>query len=306
MNYFLYIELTDVNEFSKSYFQLVVSPLVLLILFHHRSLIKEDLNFILITSLLITSFFVFLQLFEQFILGSTNFWFLFDSISISTAQDSGRFEAVNLFNFIRPIGQYHEPSYLGLIGFLFFVVNDVSGLKNKLINFMALFIIFLSLSITVWLFFLVYAFLEKLKTSSLLFLVFFIIIFSLYFDIFTFLRLSEITQAGTSGWYRIMRPFEEFLYVIYNYPTGIPMGNTRFIFDNSFFLMACYLGFFSFPILFVLSILLVSNKIDKRVFLFILTTMFVNGAIITIESFLLIGFLLSTLENNTFKETLKI
>ena len=56
-----------------------------------------------------------IQVFENILLGSSSTWFLLDSVSISTATDISRFQAMNLLSYMRPISFYHEPSYLGIV-----------------------------------------------------------------------------------------------------------------------------------------------------------------------------------------------
>ena len=303
-NYLINIGITDTEEFLKSYFQLLVSPILLLILYDQRNMIKDNLDLIINACVLVMTFFVFLQVGEQYIYGSTNSWFLFDDISISTAENAGRFEAVNLLNYIRPIGQFHEPSYLALVAFLFYVINDSRDNKSRFIEFLTLMTILLSISLTVWSFLFAYFLIVKLRLIRSVIAIILIFVLTSNLEFLDFLRLSEIFEPGTSGWNRIMKPFDEYIYVINNFPLGIPMGNTRFIFDNSFFLFACYFGVLSIPIFSIILILLFIEKIDVRIFIYVMATMFVNGAIITVESFMLIGFLVFSInQSEVSKET---
>jgi hypothetical protein len=73
------------------------------------------------------------------------------------------------------------------------------------------------------------------------------------------------------------------------YPFGVPLGNTRFVFDNSVLLMASYFGvlfLFAIPVVVFVSFIYAGVRIPL---FFLLAAMMVNGAIITIESVILVG-----------------
>ena len=121
ISYFLIIALfffdsLDFIEFLKS-FLLTSIILVVFISLLNKSIKNVNINLqkIIIIIGIIIVLFEIIQISEFLIFGTSNSWFFLDKISISTATDINRFQAVNFLSFMRPISFYHEPSYLGIV-----------------------------------------------------------------------------------------------------------------------------------------------------------------------------------------------
>ena len=301
INFFVNSDVADPTEFSKSYFQMLTSPLVLIILYGCRDQLFAEKSFIGKVCISVTFLFVVTQILELMLLGTSESWFFLEQFSISTAQSVDRFQAPNMLSFYRPIGQYHEPSYLALVGFMFFVIDDIHPSTDLLIKALSISIIILSLSATIWFFFVTYLIVFKLRGIYMLLWipVGIVLLFSL--DLLAVFRINEIFIVGSSGWFRIIRPLYELISVLQVYPFGIPVGNNRFIFDNSIYLLMTYLGVLSLPVVLGVAVLAVTRRFNNRILYFVLCCMMVNGAIITVESFLMIGFVIfsSTLPRST-------
>lgn len=294
INYFFHADTADASEFSKSYFQIASSPFVMCILYAHRAKLFIQKSFISMVCVSITFLFVISQVLEFQLFGTTESWFLLDSYSISTAENVARFQAVNYLDLYRPIGQYHEPSYLGLVAFMFYILNDIHPKKDWLVKILTILIMLFSVSTTIYIFFVLYFSLFNIQSRYSGFFAAIIVILALKLgtDLTMLFRLDEILTVGSSGWHRIIKPFDEFILVIQHYPFGIPVGNNSFVFDNSVFLIASYLGIFSLALIVIALYLAVTKVASRRILIFVLTCMMVSGAIITIESFLMIGFLI--------------
>lgn len=246
--------------------------------------------------------FEFLQVLEQVFFKSTTLWFLLDGISISTADDIGRFEAVNFIGFSRPISYYHEPSYLGTVLLVLFAVNDTQ-VKSKLAYSILFLSILLTLSSTAILFLFAYiaiSFIHQYRKYSILILMFAILILiAMPLDIISFIRLDEIFMPGTSGWYRIIFPMQETVAILKKSPFGIPLGQSEIIYDNSLFLIVAYFGVLT-PFLALGWIISIKNKLNTNILtikylIVFFCFLFVSGAIFTIETAVL-----SILLNFTF------
>ena len=296
----------DFNEFYRSFAQTFLYLFCYITSFSYRSQFFSEVDFkkFLVLSTLLIVGFEFFQLLEQFFLHSTASWFWLDGISISTANDIGRFEAVNFLGYYRPISFFHEPSYLGTVLFILFVYND-RKIHDRKLYLVLLLAIVLTLSATVLFFLATYMLLglaERHKKWLILILIggFAASIYSTI-NMLSFLRLTEITTVGTSGWVRLMLPMTETIETMKKAYFGIPLGQASFIFDNSFFLIFSYFGILT-PLLFFIWFLYV-NKMMKtslntaRYVVVLSLLLFLNGAIFTLESAFL-----SVLVNFTFFE----
>lgn len=262
-------------------------------------------NVIVFSSILIITF-GFLQVFFFLFFNSTDLFFLFDKISISTAKNAGRFQAVNLLSYIRPISFYHEPSYLGSVLFLLLI----SSIKLKFNKFFSIFLflgILGSLSMTVYFFTFLYLIFEFRKFYIFIFSIGFLLLFIFFFfseiDL-SFFRFSELTLAGSSGHERIIAPFNSILFE-FNFVTtifGRALGQTQKQLDNSFYVLLSYFGSF-LPLIFYLiyihvKTILVYTESIIIFFIFFFNMLFLNGAIITPESQFLILFCFIVLKFN--------
>jgi len=252
---------------------------------------KVDYRSFLIYSTVLIVGFELLQILEQFLLGSTDLWFLLDGLSISTADNIDRFEAVNFLGFSRPISFYHEPSYLGTVLLVLFAVNDIQ-VKSKLVYFTLLFSILLTLSSTAVLFLFMYVltnFINQHQRSSVLIILFAILaLIVMQVDLVSILRIDEIFVIGTSGWYRVMFPMEATIKVLEGSPFGIPLAQAEFIYDNSLFLIISYFGVLT-PFLALGWIVFIKHKLKTMIFtikyfVVFFCTLFLSGAIFTFES----------------------
>ena len=280
----------DPQEFSKSYFQLLTSSVALYAIWHVVTHYHININFLSAIIILPTFFFTMVQVCELLIYGSTQSWFWVSDYSITTATNADRFQAVNLLSYIRPTAQYHEPSYLALVAFATCCLLDNAESKYKYLTlFFCLAVILASFSATVWIIVLGYffwffvPFIIQLLTFLPLLSLF------LYYELYDFFRLSEIFHYGTSAWHRIGKPLSATVDDLQSLPLGVPMGNTEFVYDNSLFLIVSYFGVLSIPIFALLIFIFINNQRYRKPLYFFFAAMMVNGAIITIESTLLVG-----------------
>jgi len=291
------IFISDFIEFFKS-FSLTI--LFFVIFFSTQRVIffksVEFKNAIIVSVILIVGFEI-IQLIEVLVLNSTTSYFLLDQYSISTAKDVGRFESANLAGLLRPVSFFHEPSYLASV--LFICLISLKNLNSKpLFRFITIFGIILSLSTLNYIFLLLYlVFNVKKKYYIPVFIIIFP--FFVYYAslLFSFFRFSEIFQEGTSGWARLVKPFNEVSNeIIENWSyLGRAIGNNKVVHDNSFFLIISYTGLL-FPF-FLFFIFKSSKKIlikNKYVILGFLNLIFLNGALFTPESSFLVMILISS------------
>jgi len=294
----LFIFELDFLEFIKSFLLVNIALLSIIGSKFYIPNIVTKINFRLILSIVVFMVvsFELVQVLEYSLIGTSFSWFLLDKYSISTAEDIGRFQAVNYLNYIRPVSFYHEPSYLGLV--LFSILIWADSLKIKLIvKFVAIIGIILSFSTTIYLFTVLY-YIPKLynnkyfKVYFSLVIVFFIFKYNVL--LFDFFRFGEITNEGTSGYSRIVAPFFqviEILFYKHNY-FGIPFGQSPIIFDNSIFVVFSYYGLLT-PLFYWLIFGSIFKNIDDYgklfgYFLVIGACLFVNGAFFTPETAFLI------------------
>ncbi len=241
-------------------------------------------------------FFELIQILEFLLLGSSSTWFLFDKISISTATDIGRFQAVNFLSFMRPISFYHEPSYLGII--LLILLICANELKvNKLylvINYIGIIISFSTTALIFLILYIIIINFENLKNIILFFVVILLLVIFLLdnetLDIV--FRFSEIFNAGTSGNERLVGPYDYLIDQFFNKHNyfGIPLGQSELVFNNSFYLLFLYFGIFT-PLLLLIFIVFIFNKFKKNAFKYLLaffSLMFLSGAIFTLEAALIL------------------
>jgi len=259
---------------------------------------------------LITVGFALLQVSEFLLLNTTNYYKIFDSISISTAESADRFQAVNLLSYIRPISVYHEPSYYGSVMLLLFMCSN--ALRMHIIwKFITFFGIVLSLSMTVYFFTILYIgyMLRDYKYIIAILLIVGYVFFT-GSEILSLIRIDEISDEGTSGNERLVAPIysiiSEFtkVYTVF----GRALGQTEKQLDNSFFVLFAYFGIF-FPLLLYFIWRYIKIALKKRssqlVFIiFFLNILFLNGAIITPESQFMLFFLFLVLHHVSSREIL--
>ena len=299
----LYIQNLDIIEYFKS-FLLTSVMLLVFISSLFKSLYSDnfDLKKIISNIGVFIVLFEIIQIFEFLILGTSSTWFIFDLISISTATDVGRFQAVNFLSFMRPISFYHEPSYLGIVLLVLLICGN--ELKVNKIYIMIYYLgIILSFSTTALVFLCLYIIINNFKSiKNILFLLVVMILLFIYFldaeTLDNIFRFSEILNSGTSGNERLIGPFEYLIDQIINkhFYFGIPLGQSELVFNNSFYLLFLYFGFLTFPLLIIFFIFII-HKFKSNSFKYIIcffSLLFLNGAIFTLESALLLFCLNST------------
>jgi len=294
----LFILELDFVEFIKSF--LLVNITLLSIIsskfYTPRIFFKLNLKVILSIAVVIIVLFELVQVLEYSILGTSFSWFLLDSISISSAEDVSRFQAVNFLTYMRPVSLFHEPSYLAFV--LFAILTWLDLLKSRLyIKLLTAFGIMLTFSSTIFVFLFLYyipkvyknKYLKGVFVLSLLYL-----IIKYNFTIFEFFRFNEIAREGTSGYARIGAPFFQVIDILF-YQTnyfGIPFGQSPIVFDNSFFVILSYYGILTPLFYYLLFGSVIKNLRDNLMiynyFLIVGACLMVNGAFFTPES----GFLI--------------
>lgn len=302
-----FIQSLDLFEFIKSF---LLTSIMLLVFI--SSLVKPFKSTVLNLKLIISCvgvlivFFECIQIGEYLILGTSNSWFLLDKFSISTATDIGRFQAVNLLTFIRPISFYHEPSYLGIV-LLFFLICANEIRVNRFIIYILYFGILASFSTTALSFLILYIFISYFeKIKSALFLISFVFVLLFFFidseTLDSIFRFSEILNSGTSGNERLIGPYDYLVKQIFvkNHFFGIPLGQSELVFNNSFYLFFLYFGLLTpFVLLFFIVYLFSLYKFRSIKYLIaFFSLLFLNGAIFTLEATLLLYFLNLTFFSN--------
>lgn len=275
---------TDLSEFFRSYASFVSFSLIIFLLQGATPLaiktVLRALNFVVIC----ISAFTFLQVVTYQLSGDAWAWFVLDPISISTATDAGRFEAVNLLGYIRPTSVYHEPSYLALISLIgFHLTRTYTGPTLNKILFSAN--IVFSLSLTGIFFFVIYLFATGKKwVKSLLITILIILVLSFGLSVLQgFVRVEEILRPGTSGYERLVVPFEISLNYWIVFPFGSPLGNVFPQLNNSLGIGFCYFGVFAIPLLILFFLQISVEKI-----IIYASLLFTNGAFFTTEIALLV------------------
>lgn len=290
---------TDLNEFFKSF---SLTSIFFICYFMSMSgnniLSKIDYKLFIVTSTVLVFSFELFQVLDFILTGNTSSWFVLDSFSISTADDIGRFQSVNYLNYYRPISFYYEPSFLGLVLLLLLIINDYTC-KIFYIKLMTIIGIVLTVSSTIIIFTFIYLLLNnfhaKVKSNRkflFIFVFFMMLVFLLLSNtvhsLFDAMRLNELTMRGTSGHSRIILPLELVYQNLSNNLTGVPLGNSEIIFDNSFFLIFLYFGILTLPLLIIFFLFinakLKSNQIFYTYATFLFALLFTNGAVFTPES----------------------
>jgi hypothetical protein len=302
INAFIHVVELNYIEFLKSFLLTIVFIFVFISSLDTSKFFVNDkiiYSIIKYSSFLII-FFELIQISEQILLGTTLTWFVLDGISISTADDIGRFEAVNLLGFFRPTSFFHEPSYMAMVLFILLLILNKKFNHQNLLNIILILAIILSMSSLMILIMLMYLTVRYLYKSKLILSIILISLplfllfgFGNYFS--EFFRLNEIANEGTSGYVRVIEPLLVTKNYILSNPLGIPLGQSDVVFNNSIFLFPLYFGILT-P--FVIAIILINifKNINKRIDFFnyllgIGCLLIVNGAIFTIESAFLILFL---------------
>ncbi len=255
-----------------------------------------DVNLFLWVTTFIVVGYEAVQVFELLVAGTTNSWFFLDDYSISTATDIGRFEAVNLLGYYRPVSVYHEPSYLGIVLLMLLSVNNNTINSNSLTLILLVAIAF-TVSMVAIIFTLAYLFLlffRTGKTTVLAVLFSFLCIFGIiWFDrVIEGLRFDEILNEGTSGWVRVMLPFEEAVSILRASYFGNALGQNQVIFDNSLFLFFVYFGVM-LPLVLLIWFFALKKSVGLnadllRYLAFFFGLISLNGAIFTPESTLML------------------
>lgn len=294
---FFFLSNLDFVEFTKSFSLTGVMLFVFI-----SSLVKPkfskrvNLNIIISFVGVLVVAYEILQICEYFLLGTSDTWFLLDRFSISTATDIGRFQAVNLLSFMRPISFYHEPSYLGIV--LLILLICANELKiNKIIIFLFYLGIIISFSTTSLIFLVLYIILKNIIHLKRFIFAFLCIVIPiiLYIDNETLdsvFRFSELLNAGTSGNERLIGPYDYLANEVFvkMHLFGIPLGQSDLIFNNSFYLLFLYFGILT-PILLIIFISFVFSRFKSDSFKYLVAffaLLFLNGAIFTLESALIL------------------
>ncbi len=304
----LFFDSLDFIEFLKSF--LLTSLMLLVFISSLNKPIKNE-NFnpqkvITIIGVIIVLFEV-IQVSEFLIFGTSNSWFVLDKISISTATDISRFQAVNFLSFMRPISFYHEPSYLGIVLLIFLICANELKVKKRFI-YIYIIGILISFSTTALLFLILYLIIKNFNSIKNFILIFItILILSLFFideDILNnVFRFSEIFNAGTSGNERLIGPLDFLLDQFFSkhHYFGIPLGQSDLVFNNSFYLLFLYFGILTpfILIIFICYILFKFKSNSLKYLLAFFSLLFLSGAIFTLEDALILYLL-----NYTFNASL--
>ena len=273
--YIVNIFSADLLEFWKSLINIVLFAATFSLvsyLFKNNQIDYKILRYISIGILI----FAVIQVVALVWLKDDSYFFLLDPISISTAEDVGRFQAANLMWYMRPVSIYHEPSFFGLVSLVLFHVHYVRTNKFNYVNFLA---IILSMSSTAIFFLFLYLAWKQtllIKIFSLALIGFLITIF------YSYTRLDEVFQPGTSGHERLVRPI---LDLGMNYGRNfiaVPVGNLFPQTNNSLQLLFAYLG--------SASLLLIPLTLKAyRILPVLLCILFTNGAFLTPDGAILLA-----------------
>lgn len=266
---------------------------------HNLKIIPRiDFNRIVKISAVLILIYEFYQVFNGIIFQDYSSWFYLDDFSISTATDISRFQAANLIFYYRPISFFYEPSYLAAVLLILLAINDIN--KDSILLRCSIIIgIFLTLSSTIILFYILYESAHIINKNSRTLLIYLFIISIILFiynnELIEITRLNELFIEGTSGYIRLILPLEQTLLDLRNSYTGIALGQYTEITNNSVYLFFSYFGIFTVPMFityYYKLYYLISNKISFiRYSLISLMLLCLNGAIFSFEStFLLLIF----------------
>lgn len=278
--YFLLIYLVnivsaDLLEFWKSLINIVLFaatfPLVSY-LFKNNQISYKILRYISIGILI----FAVIQIVALYWFKDDSYFSLLDPISISTAEDVGRFQAANLMWYMRPVSIYHEPSFFGLVSLVLLHVHYVRTYKLNYINVLA---ILLSMSSTVIFFLFLYLVWHQAMLLKIFGLA---LIGALIITFYSYTRLDELLQPGTSGYERIVRPILDLGINFGRNYLAVPLGNLFPQTNNSLQLLFAYLG--------IASLLLIPLALKVyRILPVVLCILFTNGAFLTPDGAILLA-----------------
>lgn len=291
----------DLVEYFKSFVQISLFLFVVLTSLRPIKVLQSEIIFPLVVKAAIVILIVFelYQVCSFVFLADYSPWFFLDGFSISTADDPGRFSAVNLAGFLRPISLYHEPSYLAFVLFELLVIGRNYNIGSPY-TLSCLLGIILTVSSVVFIFLGIYLLFCKsspvrssIRKLVLFFLPVILIIFGGLF--YESLRLDELSIPGTSGHERITLPLYYVVDELSSSPLGVPFGNIPFQFNNSFFLLFAYFGvatLFFLGLFYIAFKKMRNNKYDMFPYiLVILCLSFITGALFTVESAFFVLFL---------------
>jgi hypothetical protein len=265
----------DVVEFWKSLINIVLfAPTFSLVsyLFKNNKISYKFLRYISIGIFI----FAVIQVVALVWFKDDSYFFLLDPISISTADDVGRFQAANLMWYMRPVSIYHEPSFFGLVSLVLLHVHYVRTNKLNYINILAIILSMSSTAIAFLLLYLVWQQTALLKVFGLAVLGVLMVTF------YSYTRLDEVLQPGTSGHERLVKPILD-LWVNYarNF-LAVPVGNLFPQTNNSMQLLFAYLG--------IASLLLIPLALKiYRILPVVLCILFTNGAFLTPDGAILLA-----------------
>jgi hypothetical protein len=314
---------TDISEGVKSCIQLFVSSLFVFLIYtcarykYRTTYITAFIS----ANLILASVGIFQFIFISYF-GFTNrllvYPFLDQTVKVQTL----------LYNYgpssWRSPSLYFEPSIFGLYGTYAFLLVEYSNFRQRrLIKGILFFGIISSLSTSAFFILTICTVLQYLKTISrrffqikriLLLLVWFLIIIFLIHPfspisarvIRTFNKFDQLSAIGTSGYFRIIAPFQLAKYVATNYFFGIGIGNTdKFIeqhidsdiayffqktsgtvgtsIDNTAMLLFISFGYLSFVYLITLAIFFkrVMLKMDVSIVIYLILFHFATGHLYT-------------------------
>ena len=305
----LMLQISNVNfiEYIKTFSLLILAILAFIGIKYaaSNSIINlKSLSMVYKILISLTVIFASAQAFEFMFYRSENLFFILDDYSISTAEDAGRFQAVNLLSYYRPVSFYHEPSYFGSV-----VLMLLIGARSLKIAYFwqitALLGVALSMSVTVYFFCLLFLLVElTVKVSRLVFGMIvtscFVILINLT-EITNVFRITEIFTAGTSGHERLVMPLVNIwndVNVNWAY-FGVPLGQFSIQPNNSLYVLIGYYSFLSplafFGIYSVIKSWRLGVKDRLNYIIFFCLMLLVNGAIISPESQMMLYFLALTL-----------
>jgi len=218
---------------------------------------------------------------------------------------------------------YYEPSIFGIFCTYAFLLVVYTDIKNRLLIKSLLFLgVISSLSTAALLIFVICAGFQQLsKTSNpisprrsllrfFLFAITFAIILLLISSFVptllnTFSRLNELSAVGSSGFYRIIAPYQFAIYVFSNYIFGLGIGNIESFIesqmpenlsyyfqkgsgvgtsvDNTAMLLFITFGYLGFLYIFliILFLILAKRKVGFSIILFLILFHFVSGHLYT-------------------------
>ena len=305
----LLLQIVNVNffEFIKTYSLLILATLFFTGIGYTASKSRINQKTLRVVYKALISFvlvFAFAQVFEFMFYGNDRLYFILDNYSISTAEDAGRFQAVSMLSYYRPISFYHEPSYFGAVALMLLIGSRALNISRgwQILSFLG---VVLSLSATVYFFCLLFVLIELIVRYNhfIIWIAGTIILLTIITSnqIVALFRFSEVFNPGTSGHERLIAP----LINLWNDMNGnlsyfaIPLGQFSIQPNNSLFVLIGYYSFVT-PLVFMgIKSIIKSwglsriNRLNYYVFFGLI--LFLNGAIISPESQMILFFLALTL-----------